>query len=255
VNKWHDGAYWGPYFRRSYILELEALRDAFFVRVLPAFAEIDAEAEEVAQTEWDRLVAMPSEIGDDPGVAAEIAQDAGVSHYQRLTSVRQTMLNMGVVTLRHLLDQQMMEFHKRQVLGIMEEHHRPLHKDSVFRDRLRNAGIEVEQLPAWAKIVELRLVANVVKHGEGDFKSTKDTDFDKLRSRRPDLFTPPDMRGTDMESMFQRRPRLDRPAGGEDLYVTEADLGEFFGAAICFWEELALAVESESAVGKGRGVP
>lgn len=255
MNTWLDGGFWGPYFRRNYIPELEALRDAIFERVLPAFEGLEAESDAIAQAEWNRFMAMPSDGEDDPGIYAEVAQDAGMTHYQRLTSVRQTMLNMSAVTLRHLLDQQMIEFHKRQVLGMSEERDRTLHKDIVFRDRLRNAGLDVEALPSWGRIVELRLVANVVKHGEGDFKPTKDTDFDKLAVLRPDLFTPPDIRGTEMEAMFSRRPHLDRPAGGEDLYVDDAELRRYFDAAISFWHELASSIEAHSATAKGLAIP
>ena len=65
------------------------------------------------------------------------------------------MLNMSAVTLRHLLDQQMIEFNKRQVLGMSEEHERPVHRDDVFRDRLENAGVDVESLPSRPTIREL----------------------------------------------------------------------------------------------------
>jgi hypothetical protein len=255
MNTWLDGGFWGPYFRRNYIPELESLRDAIFQRVLPAFDGLEAESESVAQAEWDRYMSMPSDVSDDPGIYVEVAQDAGIAHYQRLTNVRQAMLNMSAVTLRHLLDQQMIEFHKRQVLGMSEERERPLHRDDVFRDRLKNAGIDVEGLPSWPTVRELRHVANVVKHGEGDFKSSRSTDFDKLSVLRPELFIPPDIRGTDMAHMFSRRPHVDRPAGGEDLYVDVPDLTLYFDAAIGFWNELADSIEAHSAAGMGRSVP
>lgn len=155
VNTWLDGGFWGLYFRRNYIPELETLRDAILQRVLPVFDGLEAESEGVAQGEWDRYISIRSDGSDDPGIYAEVAQDAGIAHYQRLTNVRQSMLNMSAVTLRHLLDQQMIEFNKRQVLGMSEEHERPFHRDDVFRDRLENAGVDVESLPSRPTIREL----------------------------------------------------------------------------------------------------
>lgn len=255
MNTWLDGGFWGPHFRRSYIAELEALRGAFFGRVMPAFDGIASESEAAAQAEWDRLMSLPSDGNDDPGTAAEQAHEAGILHYQRLSNARQTMMNMMAVTLRHLLDQQMMEFHKRQVLAMSEESERTLHKDSEFRDRLRNAGVDVELFPSWKVIRELRLVANVVKHGEGDFKAQRETDFEKLVKVRAELFVPPDIRGTEMETVFRRRPRVERPAGGEDVYVDAPDLQSYFKGAVDFWNELALAVEAHSSSRRTAALP
>jgi hypothetical protein len=48
-------------------------------------------------------------------------------------------------------------------------------------------GLDLSSLPSWPVIDELRLVANVVKHGEGD-------SAEKLRETRPELFVYPSLR-------------------------------------------------------------
>jgi hypothetical protein len=253
MNTWLDGLFWGPYFRRVYVAEILALRDTIFDRILPAFREISSEAETAQEDEWNRQMSMPSEGGDDPGDAGEMASEVGIAHYERLCRMRQMTLNMMAVNLRHLVDQQIMDFHKRQVLSISEERERTLHKDIVFRDRLRNAGIDVETLRSWISMVELRLLSNVIKHGEGDFKPERQTDYDKLFVTCPELFVEPEIRGT--ESQLCGRPRVDRPAGGEDLYVSETDLSRYIESSVMFWNELAEIVEFHSSAQKGQAVP
>jgi hypothetical protein len=50
--------------------------------------------------------------------------------------------------------------------------------------KLRSLGIDVAKFPEWKSVMELRLVANCVKHAEGRACE----ELDKLR---PDLFDPP----------------------------------------------------------------
>jgi hypothetical protein len=96
-------------------------------------------------------------------------------------------------------------------------------------------GIDVTMFSSWAKVEELRLVANTVKHAEGDSAQ-------KLYNLRPDLFQHP--RITEIGLSFgQNAPRVFLPLAGEDLYVSIADVGQYRDALLGFWSELGNAME------------
>ena len=88
----------------------------------------------------------------------------------------------------------------------------------------------LEKLDGWAKVEELRLLANTVKHAEGPSAR-------ELRRLRPDLFVPPVIKGSPLEKHALRRA-TEIPLGGTDLFVTEADLEKYRDAIRQLWESL-----------------
>lgn len=89
------------------------------IRILPTLP--DAEKEADAYTSWENIISQPSDWDDDPGAWAEWALEQGLERYKRLRGLRQATMNMGTVMLWHLLEQQMLGFHRRQVLSAYEE--------------------------------------------------------------------------------------------------------------------------------------
>lgn len=239
-----DGKFWGPWIRRNYIGEIESLRATLLDRMLPALPDAEEEADVHTKGMWEWAIAQPSVSNDDPGMWVEWAQDQGLERYERLRNMRQAIQNMGTVMLWHLLEQQMLSFHLRQVVSIGEEQeircnpatHKNLHNLKKFKERLKQKGCDVTHLPSWQKVDELRLIANTVKHASGDSARS-------LYKTRPDLFMWPGA-----ENISQRLtpylPDVERPAGGEDLYVTEADLRLYFTTSAEFWTELCEMIEA-----------
>jgi hypothetical protein len=82
-------------------------------------------------------------------------------------------------------------------------------------------------------------LANAVKHGRG--KS-----LDRLCAVRPDLLEMPEMAGLS-PFMGPEPSGVERPAGGEDLYVRDTDAVEYFDAAIRLWQEFSILIEEHSA--------
>ena len=237
-NRWLDGGFWGPALRSSFIPEIEWFVRMFLERVLTAFDNIEAEADAAADEAWEGYMQQPSDGSEDPGDYAEIAIEAGIERYTRLSNVRQALLNMSAVSLWHLVEQQILFFHKRQVLSIHEENESTLHNRRTFIERMKAAGIDVEGLSSWSKLNELRVIANAVKHGEGNA-------LNQAALLRPDILIHPTMR--DEPPMFQSaKPHADRPAGGEDIYVTAADIKKYAEAAIEFWNKIADEIERVS---------
>ena len=238
MTVWLDGGFWKGYFETVFIPHVNAFCDALLKRVVPAFEEIEKEAEAIADAEYERYLSMPADDEGDPASAAEEAQETALVYYLALDAVRQSLLNLGVAALWHLLEQQLLLYHRRQVLPRSEENDLDKISMKEMKKRLNEAGVAIEELPSWSKIDELRLIANSVKHAEG-------ASSEKLRALRPVLFIHPSMRDDD-SSFAIATPTLEMPLAGEDLYLTQDDVELYRQAVVSFWRQFGEAIEAVS---------
>jgi hypothetical protein len=93
------------------------------------------------------------------------------------------------------------------------------------------SSVDLSSAQMWSKLDELRLVANVVKHAEGDSAN-------KLRAVNGAHFKLPSVRGTDLDKFFGNR-MLGEPLTGEGLYITKDDYDAFVVVVIDYWKWLA----------------
>jgi hypothetical protein len=236
MSIWLDGYFWSHYFRQRFIPQINAFCDVIINRINPTFANIEQEADGVAQAEFERLGHMPAEDDNiwDMSDIAEKAQEAGLNHYQAITNVHQGIINLSVAALYHLFEQQLLLFHRRQVLHTSEENVITLINLEEFKGRLSEGGLDLENLSSWPRINELRLVANSVKHAEG--KSTE-----RLRKLRPDLFENPILKD-EASNWLASSPDIYMPLGGEDIYLTIDDLDLYRSSLLSFWNEFGSAI-------------
>jgi hypothetical protein len=213
-----------------------AYADAVLNRLLPTFDDLGTEAEEVSRREYERLGEMPAfdEEPIDVVEASERAFEAGLTYYESMSGVAQAMANLAAAGLYHLFEQQVMVFHRRQVLSKAEENDLKYIRWSEFEKRIQNAGADLKQLQTWSQVDELRLVANTVKHGEGASAA-------RLRQLRPELFVHPGLRD---DPTWEGEPvgSAEMPMGGEDIYVTRDDLERYRDALVSFWREFGDAI-------------
>lgn len=229
--------FWAYYFRQEFVPQLQALVDVLEKRLLPAFANIEEEAEKASQEAWEASMSAPATGYEDPADFAEDAQQAGVSRYILLDGIRQGMVNLFAAALYHAFEQQVMVFLRREVLALGEEDDAELFKLGELQKRLKAAGVDVAALSSWPTIDELRLVANTVKHAEGDSAR-------KLHQLRPELFEHPQ---AGLGPAFRSAtPRVFQPLVGEDLYVSLRDVQRYRDAVIQFWTQLSESMETAS---------
>lgn len=212
-----------------------AFREYLFRDVLPAFADLNARAEQVGHDYYNRIGAQPAgEYEIDMADVAEDAQQHSYDWWEMMTSLRQTMLNLTAAGLFHLVEQQLATLSRD---GLFEEPVRDTKLGVVqtwYRDQL---GINVAALPSWGTIDEMRLVANTVKHGEGG-------SAENLRTLRPELFADPmyaeflRQEGLGLDERVSRE-RLTAPLSGEDFFVTEEILCGYAERAEAFFGEIA----------------
>jgi hypothetical protein len=233
--RYFDAGFWSDHFQRVYVAQIRAFERAVIERLMPAFEGIEEEAEQLANDEYDRLGRLPGDENVDMGDLAESAQDAGLAHYQEITAVRQSLLNLCATALFHLFEQQLLTYHRRHLLHPSEENDPKLFNRTMILERFQHGGVIVEHLPSWRGICELEALANTVKHGAGRSSNI-------LRDLRPGLLVFPLFRG--QPGLLGRPlPDVHMPLAGDDVFVTEADFGGFANIVVAFWSELADAIQ------------
>jgi len=204
---------------RMFLPELATLRDAIFARVLPAFDHIEAEAAQIERQTFHRFKTTANEYYDGEDLA-EAAFEEGFAHYDLMTDTRQLVLNVLVIALFHLFEQQkhLLSF---PTLGELEPDSRE--RDKLFGEFLETPGIDSTAFPDHTQLEELKLVANVAKHAEGQAAKY-------LRILRPELLAHGE--GLPLPSHVKA---VNRPLMGEDLFVQPDDLRAYFNAVESFW--------------------
>jgi hypothetical protein len=199
---------------------VEAYNEDLFRDVLKAFDNLD----ERANAKGDEFINnYPGDEYTDPADVADWARDHSYSWWETMVSLRQSMVNLMAAGLYHLVEQQLGALS----LDCAYERVRDTRLDIVRKWYVANLGIDLVSLPAWAKIDELRLVTNAVKHAEGPSAQ-------QLRELRPDLFENPafaHIRAEMGDRWVDRQEPLAMPLAGEDLFVTENDLEAYATAA------------------------
>ena len=230
----HNHDFWGRRFRRTFIPYLRRLLEVLEARFLPTLGTIEVEASELQGKVYQELCEMPSDGNADLSELAEAAQDQALEFFFGMTSVQQAVLNAYAPILYHTWEQQLLTFHRREMLHPQEENDKQFMRWKVLVARLEQCGVVLETLPSWGTIDELRVVANAVKHADG-------TSADVLRDRFPRYFDDPSV----VEGITLRidtKPRVYRPLSGDDIYLRLEDLRRFVGALVDFWSEFEAAI-------------
>ena len=228
------GKIWNPFWieaiQTEFAPQIKAIVDVLEERLLPNIAEeiIEAESKRISDEKWEEFMSMPGTGDEDPGDFVDPALNAGISHYGLMIGIRQGMINQFAAVLYHAFEQQVMFFHRKNVLNYNEENDPKLFTIPKFKRRLQHLGIKIDDLASWQKIEELRLVANTVKHAEGGSSH-------KLRDIRSDLFKDPNMSDISMYSA----PPIFQPLFGDGLYLSLKDIEDYRDHLVRFWQVLA----------------
>ena len=235
-----NAGFWATWFRENHVPQIEAFQTKAFRRVDSAFRGIDAEADAQAKAEYQRLGSLPADPDScvDMSDLADVATEHGIAYYETMSAVRQSIVNLLAVGLHHLFEQQQQLFFRRGIA--VRETIR--FTTCELEKRLRQCAIDSRRFECAAKVDELKLAANAIKHGAG--KSA-----DGLAEVRPDLFRDP-LLGEPRWAMVEpdsRRTGLTSPPisplAGADIHVSERDLAEWRAAVVSYWNELADILE------------
>lgn len=236
---------WDPFWieaiRTQYIPQINTIVEVLKERLLPNIRpeDIEAEAERISDEKWEQSMSMPGTGDEDPGVFADKAQTAGISHYGLMYGTRQGMLNLFAAALYHVFEQQALRFHRKNILQIEEENDDTLFKLSEFQCRLEELEIRISRFASWPKINdELRRVANAVKHPGGGSSN-------KLRAIRPEMFRPPLLSSSSLLSSPTALPVF-QPLIGDGLDVSIYDIEDYPNHLVRFRQELCATLHALS---------
>lgn len=232
-----NGRFWSSQIRSDFIPATRRISEVFLTRFIPTFASAESEAESRSQQVYDELLAQPSDGDGDLAECAETAEDAGNTYYIWMKELEQGVLNACAMFLYHLFEQQMVLLLRRELLSDAEISNAKLFKCETAQERIGACGIDVARLASWSTIVELRLVANAVKHGEG-------RSSDELFQLASDLFEPPLLKAIGGGAGLPSRSSVFTPLLGNDLYVTQERIEMYVSALTDFWKELAARMEA-----------
>lgn len=227
------GLYMAHRVHHSAVPYMKAYGQCVLEDVVPAFANLSERADAIATSEFKRLGEQPAreDFDGDMSVAAEAAQDKSQAFYITMVAIRQTSLNLFAAGLFHLLEQQLADLCRDGAFDVPPPSDTKLSLVAAWYRS--NFNLDLSKLSAWPKIEQLRLLANSVKHGEGDSAA-------KLRATRPDIFQDPSLRElfSNFPAMYTAQAvRL--PMAGEDIFVTTQVFAEFSQAANSFVAEIA----------------
>ena len=170
------GTHWREHVLERVCPRFQQFGDLVCSRVLPAFDGINEEAHALERRRYKELissvhVADEDDMWDAGEAMADLAFNEAMDHAVLLESMRFATLNLYAAALYHLMEQHLIDLVLRIHNNDQRHNHRPEHAIAWFKDVL---GLDFSRLPSWPLMDELRLVANVVKHGEGGCKVAKD---------------------------------------------------------------------------------
>jgi len=155
---------------------IEFFAEIYTKRIKHLFTEIEQESKAIANKRYHELGKSFHPDFQDATDLAEAALEAGVEHYEGLALMQYNTKLMWISTLYQFWEQQVRKF----VFVEVNRTHRFIKKGNeiVFKDFCAR-GIDdikevfkvfnqdLEKLSSWDKLNELRLLANVIKHGDG----------------------------------------------------------------------------------------
>jgi hypothetical protein len=210
-----------PFIIRS-IEEIDRYIQVFKERILTAFESLPEEAEQIARDEYARLNRELSGERYDGGDIALFAEEKGLRYNNAMRDTRQGIVNLFAAGLFHMFEQQAIFLVNR----VLPKAKSDISKNSSIDDLkkcLKDQKVNLDNRVFWRKMNELRLIANIVKHGEGKSEVC-------LRKIRPDIFRSP--------------KKMDiKPLVGEGLNLKPEDVYQYGEQIRSFWNELSIKLK------------
>jgi hypothetical protein len=186
--------------------------------VFPAFDNISERAAEEAER---TLAEWSFEPSDDPSRAYEAAHDREIDYGLELQEVADAVLGGAVTALYHLFERQLISFILKQVTPLTS-----ITTWDHIEGVLRHFGIDVTAIPSAPDLHELRLVSNVLKHGEG-------RSFERLRKLNSRVLQEPPVGAKVIGEFLVPGPHS---ILGTALYLTLDDFDRYVAATLAFWD-------------------
>lgn len=212
--------------RKYYKSEIHSFVEVLNKKLFPAFLNIEAESDDIAD-EYYEAVCQSDGIEDyDLAEAAEVAFEKGLDHYLCSNLVKYEFTAMSIATLYILWEQQVRRFLYREMRHTFEIDFTRFCTKGIkeIKDYFAYHNLNIESLQCWDKIDELRLLCNIIKHGDG-------TSADQLLAKNSNLFKP------EFNKSQDGLP-LETTLLEETLNISQDLFNDYASILISFWNEL-----------------
>lgn len=206
--------------RRNFKKMLSNIYDLYIERIQPTFINPEKEAYEYMEKQRDEQ--MFSEFAQSsPEDCLQNIYDEGVEWFETLSAMKYRTLGMWISCMCQVWEQQLFSFimHEAQMEGVEYYKKEVVRGFSFTSEVLIEHGINYKDVNN-KKIEEMRLLVNVLKHGEGGSEV-------KLREMRPDFF---ERYGSDV--LANTHSTLLE----ETLQVKENDFKDYYTSLMDFWD-------------------
>lgn len=208
--------------------------DVYFKKVAVVFENIEEEADEIARNQYEKLGEYFNPDIHDESDFADSAFEKGLEYYEAISLVKYNNKLMWISTMYQFWEQQVRKFLYEEITHsgytLFDEKGNELTFETYctnfgqIKDEFSSFGQNLEELKCWSTIRELRLLANVIKHGEG--RASKD-----LEKIRPDFFK---SEITESNLMKSYKTVLTEQV----LNIKDSDFIKYKEALQNFWQEL-----------------
>ncbi len=205
----------------------------YFDRIAPVYEGLEIEVETKSQEFFDETGMYFNPESDDPEDWANRATEYEVEYWQNLTLMRYNTRLMTVSTLYQLWEQQLRQFLYEEItrLGLINidgdtiEFKTFCTRSHELKSALNQLGIDTNRVISWVKTKELRLLQNVIKHGDGGSAR-------ELELIRPDFF---------LKNIFgEKNMDLNLTTLNEEtLDVDDSEILGYGEVLKMFWDELS----------------
>ncbi|MGE6603290.1 hypothetical protein ACQKEY_16490 [Lysinibacillus fusiformis] len=209
--------------------------DVYFNKVALVFNNLEEEANEMAQIHYEELGQYFDPDRHDEADFADSAFEKGLEYYEAVSLVKYNNQLMWISTMYQFWEQQVRKFLYDEIKhsGVTLCNERGQEIDfknyctrgiNAIKKEFADFGQDLEKMERWSDINELRLLANVIKHGDGGSAT-------ELEEIRPDFFK--------SEISENNLLKVHRTVLNEQvLNVSDSDFIKYKEALQSFWEGL-----------------
>lgn len=221
-------------FRKNLQQPYELYFQTYTDRISPVFDNIDQEAEEVAKDAYNKMMMSVGYENCDPSDYADDAWQFGINYYENVALMRYNTKLMWISTMYQFWEQQVRKFLYKEMTRNGHKAYDKKQKEIEYKNFCTNIGkikefflkfnVDVTILSCWDKVNELRILANVIKHGKGNAS-------EELLKIRPDIFDSSYF-STNLLDLYQTT------LNDMVINISNQDFETYANALIDFWGEL-----------------
>jgi len=212
--------------RKYYKSTIEAFKKFFNDKLFSNFDNIEDDAEKFVQEYNNELSSMPSDGSIDMFDIAERVQDKGIIFYSELKLVKYQFEAISISSLYHIWEQQTRKYLYDEMRHVCKLNFSEFCKGGItdIKKLFSFHNLNLTKLQCWELIDELRLLCNVIKHGDGN--SAK-----QLLKKNSNLFN---RKNSDIDFNLP----LDTTLLEETLNIDQELFNKYADNLIAFWDEL-----------------